>query len=124
MDGLGHFGSFLNSGPVIIAGDLNTSPRVQDQKVTHGIFVEAARRLGLVSVYHEQSGEAHGKETHDTYRHNSITPGSFHLDYCFVSLELAAAATVSILGSAEWCKRSDHSPVVLDIPDRAFNEPA
>jgi exodeoxyribonuclease-3 len=77
--------------------------------------------LGLVSVYHEQSGEEHGKESHNTYRHRSSASKPFHLDYCFVSGGLAAAATVCILGPAEWCKRSDHSPVVLDIPDGAFH---
>lgn len=120
MDGLHHFREFLADGPVVIAGDLNTSSRVQDQERAHGVFVDAARQLGLVSVYHTQSGEEHGSETHNTYRHGSIAAKPFHLDYCFVSAGLAAAATVSVLGSAVWCQRSDHSPIVLDIPDRAF----
>jgi exodeoxyribonuclease-3 len=124
MQGLDRYGAFLKEGPAVLAGDLNTSSRVQKQKVTHFKFVECAREADLLSVYHEQSGEAHGEETQTTFRKGRETPTSFHIDYCFVSASLAKAALVSIPSSRLWLDRSDHSPVVLDIPDSAVREAA
>jgi endonuclease/exonuclease/phosphatase family metal-dependent hydrolase len=71
--------------------------------------------MGLVSAYHAQSGEAQGEETVPTYMRGQ--GASFHLDYCFVSKSLAASANVCVLRGDDWPKRSDHFPIVLDIPD-------
>lgn len=114
------FGETLKSGHAILAGDLNSSSRVSSQKTTHPKFVEAAKVLGLASAYHEQSGEGHGVETVATYPGR----GGFHIDYCFVPQALAATANVSVLGAGDWPTRSDHFPVVVDIPDRAFTQPS
>jgi hypothetical protein len=45
---------------------------------------------------------------------------AFHLDYFFRLSRFGASSEAEHFGSAAWCKRSDHSPIVLDIPDRAF----
>jgi hypothetical protein len=114
---LKHFGTTLGSGRAILAGDLNSSSRVSNQQQTHPQFVKAAKELRLVSAYHEQTGEDHGKETITTYPGH----GGFHIDYCFVPQTLAAATNVSVLRAGDWATRSDHFPLLVDIPDRAFS---
>lgn len=113
--GLNAYESLLGARRAIMAGDFNSNTRVVDQQTSHPQFVKAADSLGLVSAYHAQSGEAHGQETVPTYMH--APEASFHLDYCFVSKQLAASANVCVLRGGDWPKRSDHFPVVMDIPD-------
>lgn len=123
MSGLDRFSNFLGCGRAIMAGDFNSNTRVMFQKHTHPEFVEAAKKSGLVSAYHFQSDEAHGKETVATYRHGTGESNVFHIDYCFVSEPLASASTLSVLRSAYWAQLSDHYPVVLDVPDVALGAP-
>lgn len=120
MNALEMFGPFLMEGPSVLAGDLNTSTRVTSQRITHSAFVARAGQFGMVSAYHEQTGEAHGEETTATYRQGGAGGSDFHIDYCFVSRSLSAAAAISIPRSTQWLGRSDHCPIVLDIPDAAI----
>ena len=91
-----------------------------NQQRTHSEFVQAADSLGLVSAYHFQSGETHGDETIPTYVHGSGDTREFHLDYCFVTKALAESANLSVLRGGEWPNRSDHFPVVMDVPNAAL----
>lgn len=120
MRTLDSFGEFASSFPTLFAGDLNTSSRVLSQKDSHPQFAERMRALGLESAYHFQSGEAFGEETAPSYLHGSKVTAPFHIDYCFVSKPLAPAANASLLRGGEWAERSDHFPLVVDIPDEAF----
>ena len=120
MAGLERYAAMLTGPRAIMAGDLNSSSRVVAQQQTHPKFVEAAQELGLRSVYHTQFGESHGEESIPTYDHASGKSRSFHLDYCFVAHALTASANLGILRGDEWRSRSDHSPLVLDIPDAAL----
>jgi endonuclease/exonuclease/phosphatase (EEP) superfamily protein YafD len=118
MATLDRFEDVLGSGNALMAGDLNSSSRVSNQRRTHPVFVARAGELGLVSAYHERTGEPYGAETVPTYMHGPGAP--FHLDYCFVPRRLAASADVSVLREDEWASRSDHFPLVVDIPDGAL----
>lgn len=117
MASLKHYEDLLRSGPCIIAGDLNSNTRVISQKLTHPLFVEKLRHLGLVSAYHFQTQESHGKESVPTYIHGSGIGKAFHLDYCFISGALAEESKITILCDGEWAKHSDHFPLLLDVPD-------
>lgn len=103
-----------------MAGDFNSNSRVSGQASSHPRFVNAAKTAGLTSVYHHQADEEHGAESMATFVQGKIRPRRFHLDYCFVSDQLVAAATVTIPQTDAWRRRSDHYPVVLDIPNAAF----
>jgi endonuclease/exonuclease/phosphatase family metal-dependent hydrolase len=107
--------SDLLSERAIMAGDLNSSSKVSGQQTTHPRFVSAAAALGLASAYHHLTGEDHGAETVSTYRHDASR--SFHIDYCFLSRSLLDAANFGIANGGEWRTLSDHSPIVLDVPD-------
>lgn len=121
MTALDYFRDELRHDNAVLAGDLNSSTRVIKQKATHPKFVEQARKLRLQSAYHSQSGEEHGHESTPTFiRGAKSTKRGFHIDYCFASKRLVDAASVSILRGGDWSKRSDHFPLVLDIPDDSF----
>lgn len=110
-------GDLLSRERVVLAGDLNSSTRVTNQVRSHPRFVARATALGLTSVYHHQSGEEHGGETKPTYLHGKASPLPFCLDYCFVSKTFLDSARLRIVDDQEWRGRSDHLPLVLDLPD-------
>ena len=98
----------------------NSNTRVLNQRQTHPRFVTRTEELGLVSAYHQQTGERHGEETVATYLHSSGPTREFHIDYCFIAKGLKGYATMSIKNDPEWAARSDHYPLVLDVDDAAL----
>jgi len=114
----------LSGGQAILAGDLNSSPGVSGQAASHRKFVERMSSAGLVSAYHSQEGVEHGAESTGTLRRGKLEPKQYHIDYCFVSRALSPAATLAIIKNEEWSSRSDHWPLVLDIPNTAFRAAA
>jgi endonuclease/exonuclease/phosphatase family metal-dependent hydrolase len=84
---------------------------------------DALQRLlegaGLVSVYHETTGEPFGKETQRTYFHRRKDDASAqHIDYCFVPARWVERITHFQVGTpGEWCqaKMSDHVPLTVDV---------
>lgn len=103
-----------------MAGDFNSNTRMSFQQDTHPQFVDAAKDAGLISVYHQRTGEKHGKETVPTYRHNYATSHAFRLDYCFASEPIANAAKLRIADEGIWTNRSDHYPLIMDVDDSAL----
>ncbi|MHB8951907.1 MAG: endonuclease/exonuclease/phosphatase family protein [Pirellulaceae bacterium] len=117
MAALDRYSEVFSTGRAIMAGDFNSSTRVVAQKSSHPQFVMAAESRGLVSTYHARTGEAHGEESTGTYRHGFRPDREFHIDYCFLPKELASSASLTVLWDGDWAKRSDHFPLVLDLPD-------
>lgn len=113
MSGLELYSDILSSGRAVMIGDFNSSTRVSSQRRSHPRFVAAAADLGLVSLYHEMSGEAHGEESQATYTHSNGQ--GFHIDYCFISRQLLGSAALSIGEPERWAALSDHLPLVVDI---------
>ncbi len=113
MEALELYSDILSSGRAVMIGDFNSSTRVTSQRKSHPRFVAAAADLGLVSLYHEMSGEAHGEESLATYTHSNGQ--GFHIDYCFVSRRLLGSASLSIGEPERWAALSDHLPLVVDI---------
>lgn len=109
------FQEFLKAECTVMAGDFNSNTRVKEQRFAHPEFVRGAAALGLVSLYHHQTGLEHGQETVATYRHNNSDRATFHLDYCFLSQSLLGAASLRVLDSAVWKDRSDHFPILVDL---------
>jgi hypothetical protein len=96
-------------------GDFNSSTRVSSQKRSHPRFVQAALAQGMVSAYHEQTGERHGEESVPTYLHGN--GAEFHLDYGFVSQPLVESVRCRIADEPHWFEIGDHRPIILDIDD-------
>ena len=122
MAAINRYAALLTTERTIMAGDLNSNTRVSGQQTTHSKFVATAESLGLVSAYHALTGECHGLETVGTYRHGARDSKEFHLDYCFVPHSLVESANLIVRRDGDWPQRSDHFPVVLDIPDAALSQ--
>lgn len=121
MASLDHYVAMFQGVPAIFAGDLNSNTRVIGQRQSHPVFVERAHSHGLVSAYHFQTREPHGKETIGTYCHHCNKSSMFHLDYCFVSQAIAGDARIRILSGDDWSRQSDHFPLVAEIPDGSLH---
>lgn len=122
METLRLFRKRIRSELTVLAGDLNSNPKVQAQRLTHTRFVEAASVLGLASAYHELGSYEHGREPESTFlRCSSDAHGAgFHIDYCFVSRQLLPGTQVQVGKREVWRPRSDHLPLIVDIPNRNF----
>ena len=71
--------------------------------------------LGLVSAYHQYSGEAPGKETHPTYCYLWAKSAPFHIDYCFVPESWSFRLSAVDIGSYAGWPQSDHRPLTVDV---------
>lgn len=113
MAALERYADLWAAGRAVMLGDFNSSTRVRSQKRSHPRFVRAAQDRGLVSAYHEQTGEPHGDESVPTYLHGN--GDLFHIDYGFVSQSLAGAVRCRIADEPRWFEIGDHRPIILDI---------
>ncbi|NQW48400.1 MAG: endonuclease/exonuclease/phosphatase family protein [Planctomycetes bacterium] len=118
MAALQRYAELWASGNAVMLGDFNSTTRAVAQIRSHPKFVQAARDRGLVSAYHEQTGEAHGEESVATYRHNN--GDLFHVDYGFVSQLLVGSVRCRIAEEPSWFEIGDHRPIILDIDDAAL----
>jgi hypothetical protein len=112
---------FLTGEDTLFMGDLN-------QNVIFDLGRSEARRfqtvlddlgkLGLASLWHGFSHEAHGRERSPTYYHHFVREKPFHIDYAFGSASLAKRVGNVVIGRYDdWVanRLSDHVPVVVDI---------
>jgi endonuclease/exonuclease/phosphatase family metal-dependent hydrolase len=100
-------------------GDLNMGSKLgKGRRKTHRsaeVFAAFAD-LGLVSAYHAFHQCDHGAEPHATYRHLFKRRQPWHIDFCFVPEAWKPALTnVTVIDSRAWARRSDHSPVQVDL---------
>lgn len=108
---------------VIIAGDFNAHPRWDTGKSESRQFasiVSGLASLGIRSVWHSHAKEHHGHESAPTYYHSDKQP--FHIDYIFASERLLQKVTSMMIGThQDWIenRRSDHTPLVVDLSDTA-----
>jgi exodeoxyribonuclease III len=104
-----------NKGTLLI-GDFNSNT-IWDRPRRAGNHSNVVRLLedkGIFSAYHLHYKQAQGAEKHPTlymYRHKDKP---YHIDYCFVSADLAEKlSSVEIGTHRRWAKYSDHVPVVV-----------
>jgi exonuclease III len=111
-----HYDKKLNNKKAVLIGDFNSNT-IWDRKYREGNHSNVVKRLaekGITSCYHAHHGQTQGKEQHPTfylYRHRDKP---YHLDYCFVSADLAATIqSVEVGAFEEWIKHSDHVPLII-----------
>ena len=113
--------TLIASRPTVILGDFNSNPIWDHQHRpgwSHSALVERLRDLGLVSAYHAFHGETPGEETRATYYHTWNRRKPFHIDYCFLPSDWTPKLKkVEVGGFAEWRRRSDHRPLVVDLSE-------
>jgi exonuclease III len=100
----------------ILIGDFNSNT-IWDRKRRAGNHTNVVKFLEgkrIFSTYHVHHQQTQGKEAHPTfylYRHQNKP---YHLDYCFVSDDLAKQIKSVEIGDHKfWCKYSDHTPVIV-----------
>jgi len=106
------------AGSVIMAGDWNSNSRWDPKHtVSHGSLVAKLSALGIESVYHRSTGEAHGQEKSATYFHQYKEDQPFHIDYVFLSSDLMARDPILKIEAfgGEKVRPSDHNLLVLDL---------
>ena len=119
---LSHYRSFLDDGPVVLAGDFNSNA-IWDKpgwRINHMTLVEILRKRSLVSAYHAVRDEAHGQETVPTiyWRDRTRDGPTYHIDYVFLpSALLSAVDAFDVGGFDDWCSNglSDHVPLAIDL---------
>jgi exodeoxyribonuclease-3 len=119
-----HYDDLLSSKGTILAGDFNSNT-IWDRKRRAGNHSNVVKYLadkGIYSVYHLHHQQIQGKEQHPTfylYRHQNKP---YHLDYCFVSADMAERVSSVEVGDHEiWSKYSDHVPLIITIGNRLTN---
>lgn len=114
------YSDLLKNKGTILVGDFNSNtiwdkPR---RKGNHSTVVEFLANKGIRSAYHSFFNQIQGKERHNTlfmYRHKDK---SYHIDYCFASGDfLSKISYVEIGKHKEWCKHSDHAPLIVNFHD-------
>ena len=115
-----HYDQLLSSKQTILTGDFNSNT-IWDRKRRAGNHSNVVKRLeekGIHSAYHRHHQQIQGKEQHPTfylYRHQNKP---YHLDYCFVSEDMARRIQSVEVGDFEsWAKYSDHMPLTVDLCD-------
>jgi exonuclease III len=99
--------------PVVVAGDFNVDGRSNG----FALLDRRLRDLGLHSVYHRYFGEPMGAEVQATYFHQRDRMRPFHIDFCFVSADLAERIElVEVGGYDDWVAtgHSDHVPLIVE----------
>jgi exodeoxyribonuclease-3 len=106
-------------GPVVMLGDFNANTiwdKSHPGHLNHSSVVERLAKRGVVSAYHHDRGEPHGKESEATFylHHDASKP--FHIDYCFLPKAWADQISLVEVGAYEkWKGLSDHRPPLIEI---------
>ncbi|HET6226425.1 MAG TPA: endonuclease/exonuclease/phosphatase family protein [Bacteroidia bacterium] len=110
-----HYDQDLNNTTILI-GDFNSNS-IWDRKhkeSNHSNVVKFLESKDIFSSYHLFHKQIQGKEKHPTlymYRHQDKP---YHIDYCFVSKDIARKIkSVEIGGFDFWRKHSDHVPLIV-----------
>ena len=122
---IGQFWKYLQLNKVelaesntVICGDFNSNV-IWDKKRrhwNHGDVVRELSDLGILSMYHQTSGERQGEETQPTlYMHRKLER-PYHIDYVFVAKNLLNGGTLEIGHPDKWLSISDHMPIMFNLP--------
>jgi exodeoxyribonuclease-3 len=117
---LSHYDSLISNTKTILIGDFNSNT-IWDRKSrisNHSDVVRVLESKGIHSTYHLYHKQTQGAEEHPTlylYRHRNRP---YHLDYCFVSADMAEKLESVEVGDFDfWTKYSDHVPVIVTFRD-------
>jgi exodeoxyribonuclease-3 len=111
----------LTDKQTILVGDFNSNT-IWDRKYregNHSNVVKFLANKGIFSSYHLHHNQTQGAEAHPTlymYRHKDKP---YHIDYCFISADLADKLKSVEIGTHDaWKLYSDHVPVIVTLHDK------
>ena len=112
MAALQEYAPYIKEYPTVITGDMNCYKGQSGETKQYSIqaIMSFLEEMGLVSAYHDRTGEALGSESKATYYHQFKENLPFFLDYTFSSIPIISYE----LG--EWDRMlSDHVPQFIEI---------
>jgi exodeoxyribonuclease-3 len=128
---LSKYQSFLTEQPSLVAGDFNNNVfwHRPGWRINHVNAVASLAKLGLVSAYHELSGEPQGGESVPTlyWRDRKKEGPTYHIDYVFLpSSHLGRVRELAVGTYEDWCGAglSDHVPIVIDLDLKTETSPS
>ena len=105
--------------PIVIAGDFNSNVRWdRERKRNHSRLTDRLGERGILSAYHQVTGEAGGQESRPTFWLARSESKPFHIDYVFSDLPVRS---VTVGSYSMWSGRtvtggvSDHAPLAVDF---------
>ncbi len=113
-----YYEAHLKKKPAVLVGDFNSNSiwDKQHRRANHSNVVKFLEERKIYSSYHLHHKQVQGKEDHPTlytYRHKDKP---YHIDYCFLSRNLAENLhSVEVGDFATWTKHSDHVPVIVTL---------
>jgi endonuclease/exonuclease/phosphatase family metal-dependent hydrolase len=115
-----HYDSLMTNTRTMLVGDFNSNT-IWDRKrreSNHSNVVKYLKAKGIFSSYHVYHKQTQGREEHPTfylYRHEDKP---YHIDYCFVSVDMAKKLQSVEVGNFDpWTKYSDHVPLIVTFAD-------
>ena len=112
LSAIQEYAPYIKAHPTMITGDLNCYKGQSGETKKNSIqaIFDTLADMGLTSAYHQQKGEALGKESVPTYYHLFKESQQFFIDYTFSCIPLKSYR----LG--EWDRNlSDHIPQFIEI---------
>ena len=115
-----YYEAHLKKKSTMLIGDFNSNTiwDKQYRQGNHSHVVEFLGQKKIYSSYHLHHNQRQGKEEHPTlymYRHKDKP---YHIDYCFISKDLAENLHSVEVGDFEkWTQYSDHVPVIVTLKD-------
>ena len=112
MVALQEYAPYIKEYPTVITGDMNCYKGQSGETKQYSIqtILSFLGEIGLVSVYHDITGEALGGETKATYYHHFKENLPFFLDYTFSNIPIKSYKF------GEWDRLlSDHVPQFIEI---------
>lgn len=113
---LHHYDNHLSNKKTMLAGDFNSNT-IWDKKHSGGSHSNVVNRLaakGIYSSYHLHYKQTQGKEEHPTLYMHRHKDKAYHIDYCFVSEDMANRIQSVEIGDYDyWSQFSDHTPVIV-----------
>ena len=111
---------------VVIIGDFNSNScwDVWDRWWNHSDVVRELEELGIVSLYHAQTGEEQGKEKQATFYMYRKPEKPYHIDCAFISKEMLPGSIMKIGSPSDWMEFSDHMPLAVDLMANNSPKPA
>lgn len=113
---LRHYDNYLTNKQTMLIGDFNSNT-IWDRKYrvgNHSHVVKLLEEKGIHSCYHLHNNQAQGKEEHPTLYMYRYKDKPYHIDYCFVSVDMADKLKSVQIGDYDfWTKYSDHVPLIV-----------
>ena len=113
-----HYDDLLSEKSCMLIGDFNSNS-IWDRKRrsgNHSNVVKYLEERAIFSSYHLFHNQVQGKEQHPTlymYRHKNKP---YHIDYCFLSSDMAEKIHAVDVGDYDlWKKHSDHAPLMVTL---------